>query len=713
MGVLVLVLRLWNADLHVPLVVYDGDGLAAQMLIQGVLENGWYLSNPRLGAPFGQELHDYAMADGLHFLALKGLGMTGASPVVAFNLYYLLGYPLTACTALFALRRLGASYGPALAAALLFSFLPYHQWRGQGHLFLASYFLVPLSVMVAVDVYRGRLLFSATQRGPSWSRRQRVTAWAVAIGICLLQGSGGAYYAFFACFFLTLAGILTAIRTGRARHLAVGGVLVAVTVLSLLGNTLPRTLYRANHGRNREVVQRSPGEAETFGLKIVQLLLPVPGHWVPWFADIAAKYRQPSTPLVNENVTASLGFVGSVGFVFLLFRLLARSPRAAPSPVLDGLGALNLAAVLLGTIGGLGMLFSLVVTPELRAYNRLSVYIGCFSLFAVALGLERVRPDRAWSGVRRWLFGALLLVVPGYGIADQTNAHFAPAFASLRVRYQADAAFFRAVEESLRPGDMVFQFPYVPFPETPPVGGMIDYDHLRGYLHTRTLRWSYGAMRGRAADRWQRTVAEAPVSDGLRLLAGAGFRGLYVNRSGYPDGANRLVEQLRAAVGEPAVEGRDGALLFFDLGPLVDRLRSGYTPEAWQQFCGRALHPVTVTWGWGMSPSEAAPEPAPRWCAANAELQLENTASVQRHLTIRLGLRSGTGAPAQLRIEGPGWEETATIDGQVRQIGRRLAVPPGASRLRLSCNGPQILSPGDPREMVFVITDFLMQPEDD
>src|SRR5947208_2500886 len=51
-------LRLWRADLSIPL-SSKGDSLLTQLWIKGIIENGWYLSNPSLGAPFGQEMHDY------------------------------------------------------------------------------------------------------------------------------------------------------------------------------------------------------------------------------------------------------------------------------------------------------------------------------------------------------------------------------------------------------------------------------------------------------------------------------------------------------------------------------------------------------------------------------------------------------------------------------------------------------------------------------
>src|SRR5262245_54453870 len=63
-------LRLWRLDLCVPL-AYSHDGLVSAMYVKAVVDNGWYLHNPHLGAPAGLDLADFPMADGLHFLLVQ------------------------------------------------------------------------------------------------------------------------------------------------------------------------------------------------------------------------------------------------------------------------------------------------------------------------------------------------------------------------------------------------------------------------------------------------------------------------------------------------------------------------------------------------------------------------------------------------------------------------------------------------------------------
>src|SRR5206468_2172279 len=60
-------LKLWRADLHVPF-VYGQDGLLTAAMVKGVIDNPWYWHNAYLGAPFGSDLYDFPMSEGLHFL---------------------------------------------------------------------------------------------------------------------------------------------------------------------------------------------------------------------------------------------------------------------------------------------------------------------------------------------------------------------------------------------------------------------------------------------------------------------------------------------------------------------------------------------------------------------------------------------------------------------------------------------------------------------
>ncbi len=101
---------------------------------------------------------------------------------------------------------------------------------------------------------------------------------------------------------------------------------------------------------------------------------------------------------------------------------------------------------------------------------------------------------------------------------------------------------------------MIFQMPYTQFPEGPLVHHHTSYNAMRFYIHSNTLRWSSGAMRGREADQWQEQVAALPVHEQIQYIAQAGFEGIEVSRQGYEDDGKQVEYQLRRLTGvEPIV----------------------------------------------------------------------------------------------------------------------------------------------------------------
>src|SRR5688572_664833 len=155
-GCTVALLGLWRADLAVPF-WYDGDALYYGMLVRAIGENGWYLTNPRLGMPFGQELHDFPMPDTLSFLLLRALAAVVADDACRLNLFYLASFPLTTLTTLWVLGRLGVSYWPALLGSLLYTFTPHRLVFGEYHLMYTPYWAVPLFLLVLLRLGSGEL----------------------------------------------------------------------------------------------------------------------------------------------------------------------------------------------------------------------------------------------------------------------------------------------------------------------------------------------------------------------------------------------------------------------------------------------------------------------------------------------------------------------------------------------------------------------------
>lgn len=696
------VMNLWRADLTGPL--YTGHDSAAVMAgVKNLVENnGWY-TNRYLGAPGQLETYDYPSFGFTHLLALKLISLFTRNYVLVLNLYFLLSFPLAAVSSLFVLRRFGISYPAGILASLLFALAPYHFLRGDaGHLFLAVYYVVPLAAMVALWIGTGEELFRFQRSaGQLFVSRKGVAALA----ICAIMTLDGVYYAFFGAWFLIVAAGLARIRYGRRGAVSSTAILLSVVALTFALALLPNFIYFHNHGHNRSVAVRSPSESEFYGLKVAQLVLPVTGHRVPALARLKGEYNH--APLVNENDFAGLGVIGSCGFLLLLGCSLFGRGRRSAGELLSSLSALNLAAVLLGTMGGLGSVFALVVSPQLRSLNRISIFIAFLSLFAVALVADSVRQRvRGRIGVIAWL-GVLVLLL-AVGVFDQTTKAMAPPHQAMQAKFARDADFVKHIEQSVPANAMIFQLPYMPFPETPPIHKLADYEHLLGYLHSRTLRWSYAAIRGRETDAWTREVADKPVDQMVNALLLTDFSGIYIDRFGYEDGAASLESQLGQALGVTPIVSSDGRLSFFNLGAAAAKLRSKYTSAEWQNLhdATLAMVPISVTWEPSCWALEGTPDNNWHWCPEQGKWSISNMSLVPKKVTLDMSVSTDHDTGANVRLVTP-WvtKDTKTIAGGT-PVHLSFTVPPGEYSLGFSSDAKPVEAPSETRAIVFRVNNF-------
>ncbi len=734
---LTLGLRLDRADLGTPF-TYELDALLILPMVKGTVETGTHWRNDRLGAPGVQELHDFPVVDHLHFAVIWLLGQVFPNPVVVFNLFHLLTYPLVTVTALLVLRHFGLSPPAAICGALLYAFQPYHHQRGQMHYFLAAYYVVPLTLMVILWVCRGRLPFfrEADPGRYQFTFRSRDT-W-VAILIAALTASAGAYYAFFACALFVMAGVYAWITLRTWKGAASAALVTAAIVVGGLLNHAPAFPYQYEYGRNARVTARPAEDAELYGMRIIQLVFPVAQHnpvgigETIWFdpAALRSMYQAPHIKELNESDWDALGLVGSLGYVSLLLLALVPVRRTWP---LGPLTALTLFATLFATTGGFGAVFNYLITAQIRCHNRMSIYLAFLALFAACWFVDRaLARRRAWL---RWLaFGGLIL----FGIWDQTDDKWFPdarpkkddyvsvekAREKVAKVYWEDRAFFERVEEIL-PEGMVFYYPHMEYPESRPYfetgspGAVESYEPVLGYLHTRNLRWSFGSMKYRECDTWSREVCgmvEAYPRFIDRLIM-AGFTGLIIDARGiHPFKFHKLKNGIETDGGLGQGAFREfhptRKLYFYDLREKRNTLRANFG-KTWFDAQARAeLDRVYVLWLAGFASFEELGYEIRRyWCPKRGLWVFVNNTGATVTRTVRMTLKTTFKGQATVTIQGGDvWSDEIAISQNGTPYERTLTIPPGRHSIRVRCDTPVSVLPLDSRNDLFAVLDFKLDP---
>lgn len=545
---------------------YDGtDTMSSLVTSKMIADTGWNFGTDRLAAPYGWDnttdiiagMHNADLLTMKVFVSIFGSGEIAK----AVNLTFISAFFLIGWIAYLVLRQLRLREWVSAGGALTYAFLPFIFFRNIEHLVLSCYYFVPLLVLLCLWIYEDER-FLKLDKG--FFRYKRNIA---AIVMCLcIANSGIAYWQFFGCFFLCATALINVVKTKQFRYirqslLCVGGILIFMALACL--PELIAILGGAGSGTPGRL--RSMPDAEYYCLKLIQLIMPLRGHGISYLQDRIDAYNT-TAPLVTENVSAYLGIVGVIGlFALLLMLFKKKSDRdTAAYKRLSALSELNLCAILFGTLGGFGTIFFVFISQTIRGYNRISVYIAFFCIAAVCIMVNEFCAKISKLSLRIVFAGGFSLFVL-LGIWEQ-NPRIGIPYAENYDRWQSDQAFVAQIESAEAEGAMIFQLPYMEYPEGGIKNDMRDSELFTGFIHSNTLKWSFGSVKGTPEDTWYKETASLPVDRLLEALKSKGFSGVYINRRGYEDGAwQQLEEALFEALGQAPVVSENGTLSYFSI----------------------------------------------------------------------------------------------------------------------------------------------------
>lgn len=557
-------MRVWEMDFTVP-VSFSGDGILGDLLHKSVKQYGikglWYCYS--IGAPEYSALIDTPFLDLAYGLEVYLISLVAPANAISFVLY-ILTYPLAAFTIYLLLNRFTDSVPLKLMLSAAFAVTPYHFMRNMGHLTLSQYHVVAIAVYLMLVIYEEDFAGVVP-------RRYLSEKWKILLlyGGCVYLGMSNIYYVFFGLVCMGMALVAKLIKSKRLSCLWKEAAPIYAVLVGVLIGLAPKLYYTLRYGPNEGALVRNPVEAEMFALKIIQMLLPAGYNRVGRLAALSEVYNSNAINL-NENACSTLGLIGSLGFLlacgWVIWRLVKAEPRDKLFNARMGIITLAILCLVLYCMGGgFGAIVNYYIFREIRALNRSSIVIECLSLCVVCLYVDlflRQRESqrrRICTGVAVLAAGALVMFtefpVNSRGWQDYVKAE------DKRLHQ-----FFDAVEADAGEGAMIYQLPFMVFPEAAiSIVNMQDYEPALGYVYSDSLRWSYGGMKGRndAAKRLFIDNGMSPLF--VRRIQEAGFTGVYIDIDGYENDGEEIIAFYSDTLGLTPIVSEDERLYYYNV----------------------------------------------------------------------------------------------------------------------------------------------------
>jgi hypothetical protein len=703
-------MRVDRLHMRVPF-TYSGDAVWFEIWLKGIMEGNLPWHNPHLGMPLGADWHDFPITLTLEAFTARVMALFTSSSGLVLNLIWMLATAASAWLATFGFERLGIERWTASALGVVYALQPFTFFRGVSH-FNLFFYLVPLLSTCAIEIAAGYIPIQVDRQPAGKLGVLRTIPRYVCVA-CILQGISYIYNSFFAVVLIGVAGLFAFVVT-RSR----ASVIAAIVAIGLIGSATvavlsPTILYWVKNGKNDAMNYKSPEQAEFYALKLRYLLTPIPLNPFPPLEFVQKKLDAAgfASDAQNEATTGRLGTVGSVGLLFLLGAAVAFALRRTGggdrfTRILGACTALTLACILIGTVGGFGSLFSVFVSPEIRAYNRISVFIEFFAIAAIGLLLTKLGIWLRSRNVPRPVLhvGLLLLVI--FAAEDQAFTAGYRDHVGREAEFKLDDRFVGAVESKYPKEAEIFQLPVTEFPMYSSAYHMFIYDQGKAYLHSHTLRWNFAAITGRDAGAWDWQTASLPVPEMLNRLSIAGFSGIWIDRFGYEAGKSPE-RDIAAVIGAPPLQRSDGRIAVYDLRPFSARLNAANGPSAIHQNQERLLHPVRVSFESGFYPEERNDIQSWHWSGQHSVLHVQNTIPLPRVVRLVATLQTGDIQPDTIKVSGEGQTDTVAVTAHTAPYVRIIQLPANQGEdLTFDCICKQVTAPGDSRTLYFSLINF-------
>lgn len=607
--------HLWGTDLRVPISGYRSDSGGVLLEAANYVRGGNVHRNVLYAAPYASKYMS-AMGDSSMPIPFIGLvwRLTG-SVEAGVNVAAVLNGVLLALSAYWLCTQARIRASLSMVLGICYSALPFFVFASNTVLLIYAWcFYIPLFCWIMI------MLMS--------EKPKTLKDTVFIIAVMLYLGLNSAYYAFFALIILALAGLYSLLRLKNVENIMlvlvsyvavafgiavytmpdilrkiIGNTalwdsgfyyllcIIAGAVLCVLGILVYKKWYSCITIKTVYVMLvfavillfggymllkrfssfigaydgRTYLAVEMGALNVGYLILPVVNTvWRGLNEELAVMVD------LDAGDFTMLGVLSGIGFLYSVLSLFQYDDKKKDE-VLHLCGLCNCFMALVAVKGGAASLIAVFVTTGIRNYNRICVYIACFSIVSFGILVEksyrkvrRMRRETLRRGCTAVLVCVVALLVSmsiptdflynkNYGIEE---------YAVRKREYDEWHELVGAIESQLDEGDMILQLPLRATDIR--IGELMDigraYDNAIPAIVSQKTMWSYGGNW-----KFQEDIAQK-IDAFIAAAQESGFAGIYVDTLLYSDTSYEIhLAKLEERLGAPTVS--DGSRRYYFMLP--------------------------------------------------------------------------------------------------------------------------------------------------
>jgi hypothetical protein len=661
----------WSRSAWKTPIVYGGDAVVEMAMAKALATGEIWPILPKhpagLGAPYAANWNDFPTIEEPIF-AWQGLLARLFGLFAGSNLTVLSAH-LLAAVSFYAVCRL-LRYNPIWSSAggILFGLTPYAFSRYLPHINLTFYWHIPWGLLVAWWCASAAVL----------TRRMIV----ISIIVALVHGTHSVYYSNMFLQFLAGAALISLFRRQGWRRIVFPIALGTIVVMTVLLMNVDTFYERIVSGPNPLAIVRNYSGLEIYALRPIEMLLPAT-HRLSALQEWAGRAYYSQTMLPGEMGSPYLGIICILTAGCLVLTACRNILRGKAEIMWHGLGIAWIC--LYSIVGGINGVIGAFGLHLFRCTNRFSIVILALLLLWGVRQLSRI--SWPWPLPAKLGLAALATLL---GVWDQTPPSVsASRVRAIRAKTEDDRTFARTLESRLAPRAMVFELPVMAFPEAPPINQMQDYEHLRPYLYSHSLRFSYGSEKGREREEWQSEILQLGIPMFVRSLEQYGFSAVLINKKAYTDNGAALIRGLSEA-DRSTVLAESADLVSLALNPRPRPVLPPYFDANWYSVEG------DVNGHW-------------RWSRGDANILLFNNGSEAKTVSVKFGLSSVQ--PRRVEVYAASkliCSADLTADRpSAPDVTASVLLPPGQTSLHFHTDVPgAVPGNGDGRALAFALINF-------